>query len=129
MPIDESRTFRPVNIAVLTVSDTRGLAEDRSGDTLVARLTAAGHVLADRAIERDDVDTIVARLRGWITSAEIDVIVTTGGTGVTGRDEQTSLCEQQHSSDPHTRDEQQTMGRASGDRHDAQVLPRDRGGK
>ena len=86
MPIDESRTFRPVNIAVLTVSDTRGLAEDRSGDTLVARLTAAGHVLADRAIERDDVDTIVARLRGWITSAEIDVIVTTGGTGVTGRD-------------------------------------------
>ncbi len=86
MPIDESRTFRPVNIAVLTVSDTRGLAEDRSGDTLVARLTAAGHVLADRAIERDDVDTIVARLRGWIASAEIDVIVTTGGTGVTGRD-------------------------------------------
>jgi len=86
MPIDESRTFRPVNIAVLTVSDTRGLAEDRSGDTLVARLTAAGHVLADRAIERDDVDTIVARLRGWIASATIDVIVTTGGTGVTGRD-------------------------------------------
>ena len=86
MPIDESRTFRPVNIAVLTVSDTRGLAEDRSGDTLVARLTAAGHVLADRAIERDDVDTIVVRLRGWIASAAIDVIVTTGGTGVTGRD-------------------------------------------
>ncbi|MBD8547841.1 molybdenum cofactor biosynthesis protein B [Sphingomonas sp. CFBP 8760] len=86
MPIDESRTFRPVNIAVLTVSDTRGLAEDRSGDTLVARLTAAGHVLADRAIERDDVDTIVVRLRGWIASATIDVIVTTGGTGVTGRD-------------------------------------------
>ena len=86
MPIDESRTFRPVNIAVLTVSDTRGLAEDRSGDTLVARLTAAGHVLADRAIERDDVDTIVARLRGWIAAAQVDAIITTGGTGVTGRD-------------------------------------------
>ncbi len=86
MPIDESRTFRPVNIAVLTVSDTRGLAEDRSGDTLVARLTAAGHVLADRAIERDDVDTIVARLHGWIAAAQVDAIITTGGTGVTGRD-------------------------------------------
>ena len=59
MPIDESRTFLPVRIAVLTVSDTRGLAEDRSGDTLVARLTEAGHVLADRRIEKDDVETIV----------------------------------------------------------------------
>ncbi|GAA3721356.1 molybdenum cofactor biosynthesis protein B [Sphingomonas cynarae] len=94
MPIDESRTFRPVNIAVLTVSDTRGLAEDRSGDTLVARLTAAGHVLADRAIERDDVDTIVTRLRGWIASAAVDAIVTTGGTGVTGRDVTPEAVEQ-----------------------------------
>ncbi len=86
MPIDESRTFLPVRIAVLTVSDTRGLAEDRSGDTLVERLTAAGHVLADRAIEKDDADAIVARLDGWIDDADIDVILTTGGTGVTGRD-------------------------------------------
>ena len=86
MPIDDSLTFRPVNIAVLTVSDTRGPADDRSGDTLVARLAAAGHVLADRAIERDDADTIVARLRGWIADRQIDAIITTGGTGVTGRD-------------------------------------------
>jgi molybdenum cofactor biosynthesis protein B len=86
MPIDKSLTFRPVNIAVLTVSDTRGAADDRSGDTLVARLAAAGHVLAYRAIERDDADAIVARLRGWIADARIDAIITTGGTGVTGRD-------------------------------------------
>lgn len=86
MPIDQSRAFLPVRIAVLTVSDTRGLAEDRSGDTLVERLTAAGHVLADRAIEKDDADAIVARLDGWIDDAGIDVILTTGGTGVTGRD-------------------------------------------
>jgi molybdopterin adenylyltransferase len=86
VPIDESRAFQPVRIAVLTVSDTRGLAEDRSGDALVERLTAAGHVLADRAIERDDADAIVARLRGWIADSEVDCVVTTGGTGVTGRD-------------------------------------------
>jgi molybdenum cofactor biosynthesis protein B len=86
MPIDDNLTFRPVNIAVLTVSDTRGAADDRSGDTLVARLAAAGHVLADRAIERDDADTIVARLRAWIADRQIDAIITTGGTGVTGRD-------------------------------------------
>ena len=94
MPIDESRTFLPVRIAVLTVSDTRGLAEDRSGDTLVERLTTAGHVLADRAIERDDVDTIVARLRAWIADPNIDVVVTTGGTGVTGRDVTPEAVEQ-----------------------------------
>ena len=86
MPIDPDATFLPVRIAVLTISDTRGLAEDRSGDTLVARLTEAGHVLADRAIERDDADAIVARLNGWIADAQVDCIVTTGGTGVTGRD-------------------------------------------
>ncbi len=86
MPIDESRPFVPVRIAVLTVSDTRGLAEDRSGDTLVARIDDAGHVLADRAIVRDDVDMIVARLHGWIDDDGIDCVVTTGGTGVTGRD-------------------------------------------
>ncbi len=94
MPIDESRTFLPVRIAVLTVSDTRGPAEDRSGDTLVERLTTAGHVLADRAIERDDVNTIVARLRGWIADPNLDVVITTGGTGVTGRDVTPEAVEQ-----------------------------------
>ena len=86
MPIDESRAFLPVRIAVLTVSDTRGLAEDRSGDTLVERLETAGHVLADRVFLRDDADCIVAQLDRWIDDAEVDCIVTTGGTGVTGRD-------------------------------------------
>ena len=78
--------FLPVRIAVLTVSDTRSLADDRSGDTLVERLTTAGHVLADRALERDDADVIVARLHRWIDDPEVDCIITTGGTGVTGRD-------------------------------------------
>lgn len=86
MPIDESRPFIPVRIAVLTVSDTRGLADDRSGDVLVDRLLGAGHELADRAIERDDVDTITTRLREWVAAPRIDCIITTGGTGVTGRD-------------------------------------------
>ena len=86
MAIDESRDFVPVRIAVLTISDTRGPADDKSGDTLVERLTGAGHVLAARAIERDDVDAIVERLATWIDDPVIDVILTTGGTGVTGRD-------------------------------------------
>lgn len=86
MPIDEARTFLPVRIAVLTVSDTRTLADDRSGDTLVERLTAAGHILADRRIERDDVDIIVETLSGWIADPQVDCVITTGGTGVTGRD-------------------------------------------
>ncbi|RZL52529.1 MAG: molybdenum cofactor biosynthesis protein B [Sphingomonas sp.] len=86
MPIDTSLAFRPVSIAVLTVSDTRGLAEDRSGDTLVARIAAAGHVLADRVILRDDTDAIVAQLHRWIDDDSVDCVVTTGGTGVTGRD-------------------------------------------
>jgi molybdenum cofactor biosynthesis protein B len=86
MPIDESRAFVPVRIAVLTVSDTRGLAEDRSGDTLVARVEGAGHVLAARAIVRDDIDTIVAQLDQWIDDPAVDCVITTGGTGVTGRD-------------------------------------------
>ena len=76
----------PVRIAVVTVSDTRGLAEDRSGDALVERLTGAGHVLADRVILRDDVDTIVTQLERWIDDPTVDCVVTTGGTGVTGRD-------------------------------------------
>lgn len=86
MPIDTARRFVPVRIAVLTVSDTRGPAEDRSGDTLVARITAAGHELADRAILRDDADMIVAQLHRWIDDEAVDCILTTGGTGVTGRD-------------------------------------------
>jgi molybdenum cofactor biosynthesis protein B len=86
MPIDQSLPFHPVRIAVLTVSDTRGLAEDRSGDTLVERLTGAGHILADRVILRDDVDAIVEQLRRWIADGAVDCVVTTGGTGVTGRD-------------------------------------------
>lgn len=86
MPIDADAAFVPVRIAVLTVSDTRGLAEDRSGDTLIALLSEAGHALADRAILRDDADTIVARLERWIDDPAIDCVITTGGTGVTGRD-------------------------------------------
>ena len=86
MPIDPALPFRPVRIAVLTVSDTREALDDRSGDTLVGRLTDAGHVLADRAIERDEVPRIVARLRGWVDDPAIDCIISTGGTGVTGRD-------------------------------------------
>jgi len=86
VPINEKRPFLPVRIAVLTVSDTRMEADDRSGDTLVERVTGAGHELADRAIVKDDVDAIEARLRAWIADAEIDCVIATGGTGVTGRD-------------------------------------------
>ena len=86
MPIDEDAAFLPVRIAVLTVSDSRTLADDRSGDTLVGRLSAAGHVLADRAIVKDEVAAIVSRLHAWIDDPQIDCIITTGGTGVTGRD-------------------------------------------
>ncbi len=86
MPIDETATFLPVRIAVLTVSDTRVLADDRSGDTLVARLTGAGHQLAAREIVRDDASLIVGALHRWIDDPMVDCIITTGGTGVTGRD-------------------------------------------
>lgn len=86
MPIDDTRTFLPIRIAVLTVSDTRGLAEDRSGDILVERLTGVGHELADRVILKDDADDIVAQLHRWIDDSAVDCIITTGGTGVTGRD-------------------------------------------
>ena len=84
--IDESRPFIPVNIAVLTVSDTRTLANDTSGDALAERIAKAGHRVAARAIEKDDADAIEVHLRRWIADAEIDVVITTGGTGVTGRD-------------------------------------------
>ena len=86
MPIDESRQFIPVTIAVLTVSDTRTAADDRSGDTLAARITQAGHHVGARAIDRDDAGLIEARLRSWITDPAIDAVITTGGTGITGRD-------------------------------------------
>lgn len=86
MPIDESLPFLPVRIAVLTISDTRSLTDDRSGATLVERLESAGHVLAAREIVKDDVGTIVEQLAAWIDDPEIDCVITTGGTGVTGRD-------------------------------------------
>ena len=84
--IDESRPFLAVNIAVLTVSDTRTLADDKSGNTLVEMITRDGHKVADRAIVKDDIPAIVAKLKSWIATPEIDVVISTGGTGVTGRD-------------------------------------------
>ena len=84
--IDESKEFIAINIAVLTVSDTRSLAEDRSGDALVQRLTDAGHRLAARGIVQDERDIIAKTLRGWIADPGVDVIISTGGTGLTGRD-------------------------------------------
>jgi molybdenum cofactor biosynthesis protein B len=86
MPLDDSRKFVPVNIAVLTVSDTRDLASDRSGDTLAARIEAAGHRLVAREILRDEAALIEAKLRAWIADAQVDCVITTGGTGITGRD-------------------------------------------
>jgi molybdopterin adenylyltransferase len=86
MPIDDNRPFKPVRIAVLTVSDSRTLAEDKSGDTLVERLTGAGHILAERVLLRDDGDDIVALLHRWCGDCCVDCVITTGGTGVTGRD-------------------------------------------
>lgn len=84
--IDDTRPFHPVRIAVLTVSDTRTLAEDRSGDTLVERLTGAGHLLAARTILPDERAAIAAQLRAWCADPAIDVVISTGGTGLTGRD-------------------------------------------
>jgi molybdenum cofactor biosynthesis protein B len=84
--IDESRSFIPLAIAVLTVSDTRTIADDKSGQTLADRLTAAGHRLADRAIVRDEVEAIREKVRAWIADPGIDAVITTGGTGFTGRD-------------------------------------------
>jgi molybdenum cofactor biosynthesis protein B len=84
--IDPTRPFRPLRIAVLTVSDSRTAADDRSGDLLVERLGSAGHELADRALVPDEIDRIVAKLRQWIEDPGVEVVITTGGTGVTGRD-------------------------------------------
>jgi len=84
--VPECRPFVPVNIAVMTVSDTRTLETDTSGATLVQRLEAAGHRLADRVIVKDEVPEIVRHLNRWIDHPEVDVVIATGGTGVTGRD-------------------------------------------
>ena len=86
MAIDPALPFLPVRIALLTVSDSRTLADDRSGDTLAARIMDAGHILTGRALVRDDVAIIVARLERWIDDPAVDCVITTGGTGVTGRD-------------------------------------------
>ncbi|MBQ0805669.1 MULTISPECIES: molybdenum cofactor biosynthesis protein B [unclassified Sulfitobacter] len=84
--IDETKEFIPVRIAVLTVSDTRALADDRSGDVLVARIAEAGHHLAHRVIIRDERAQIADQLRAWCADDAVDVIISTGGTGLTGRD-------------------------------------------
>jgi len=86
MPLSTDREFKPVNIAVLTVSDTRTFEDDRSGDTLAERLTTAGHVLQDRKICKDDADVIADQFRTWVKDPNVDVVISTGGTGVTGRD-------------------------------------------
>jgi molybdopterin adenylyltransferase len=83
---NETRSFIPVGIAVLTVSDTRGIAEDKSGQTLADRINEAGHQLVDRAIVTDDAELIREKVLGWSRDDRIDVVITTGGTGFTGRD-------------------------------------------
>ncbi|WP_229956848.1 molybdenum cofactor biosynthesis protein B [Parasphingorhabdus litoris] len=86
MPIDESRTFKAINIALLTVSDTRSLKDDSSGDILANRIAAKGHTLIHRSLIRDDQPKIIKQLNQWIDEETVDVIITTGGTGLTGRD-------------------------------------------
>jgi molybdenum cofactor biosynthesis protein B len=86
MAIDESRPFRPINIAVLTVSDTRTAENDTSGDILAARVTGAGHSLAARLIVKDDAVQLAGQLEAWIDDPAIDAVISTGGTGLTGRD-------------------------------------------
>jgi molybdopterin adenylyltransferase len=84
--IDETRTFLPLRIAVLTVSDSRSLADDKSGATLAERIEKAGHAVAGRAIVTDDVDKIRGQVKKWIDDPKVEAVITTGGTGVTGRD-------------------------------------------
>ena len=84
--IDESKTFLPINIAIMAISDTRTVETDKSGAILAERLTDAGHKLATRVVVKDDVPSIVAQLKAWIKDPNVDCIITTGGTGVTGRD-------------------------------------------
>lgn len=86
MAIDESRAFRPINIALLTVSDTRGPDEDTSGDILAQRIESSGHKLVERTIEKDDAEAIYRRLVSWADDPGVDAVVSTGGTGLTGRD-------------------------------------------
>ncbi|MDO8901134.1 MAG: molybdenum cofactor biosynthesis protein B [Phenylobacterium sp.] len=84
--IDEAKTLVPVRIAVLSVSDTRDETTDTSGQVLADRITGAGHVLAGRAIVRDEVEAIRSQVKAWVASGEVDAVITTGGTGITGRD-------------------------------------------
>jgi molybdopterin adenylyltransferase len=84
--INENKPFVAVRIAVLTISDTRDLAQDQSGATLAERIAAAGHMLADRSIVTDDIEAIRTRVKAWIADPAVDVVITTGGTGFTGRD-------------------------------------------
>jgi len=86
LPVDPARTFKPIHIALLTVSDTRGPDEDTSGDILAQRIRDAGHTLSARALERDEADRIATRLNNWIDDPAIDAVLITGGTGLTGRD-------------------------------------------
>ena len=86
MPIDNTRQFKPISIAILTISDSRNRTDDTSGDYLVDRLISAGHQLGDRAIVKDEVESIVQKLRQWIANPQIDCVISTGGTGLTGRD-------------------------------------------
>ena len=86
MAIDEARTFTPISIALLTVSDTRGPDEDTSGDILAQRIGSAGHRLTERALLKDDADLIARQLETWIDDAAVDAVIITGGTGLTGRD-------------------------------------------
>jgi len=84
--IDQKRPFIPMKIAVMTVSDTRTFEDDKSGDTLVNRIKGAGHILSDRAIVTDDIPAIQKKLTQWTNDSKVDVIISTGGTGLTGRD-------------------------------------------
>ena len=84
--LDETKQFVPLKIAVLTISDTRSLKDDKSGAVLVQRIVAAGHYVAERSIVTDDIEAIRARIKAWVADPVIDVIITTGGTGFTGRD-------------------------------------------
>lgn len=99
MPIDEERKFKPINIALMTVSDTRTEKDDTSGDILAERIIAKGHNLADRVIERDIVGSIVTQLHMWIDNDDIDCIISTGGTGLTGRDVTPEALDQVKSKD------------------------------
>src|ERR1700729_1965603 len=92
--LDETKQFVPLKIAVLTISDTRSLKDDKSGAVLVQRIVAAGHYVAERSVVTDDIEAIRARIKAWVADPVIDVIITTGGTGFTGRDVTPEAIEQ-----------------------------------